>query len=221
MNNVNATGADHAAIVRMVQGAKAATAAGQTAEADQLLARAAQLAPGHPAVLNELGLRMMQRGDAAKARELFERAAQADPSSPSLWSNLAAALRELNLPQDQLEAIERALRLEPRHLAALLQKGAFIAATGDARNAARIYRNALATLPAGAAPPPTVSEALARAREAVRADDEGLATAIEQRLGSIRQQHGRGRLSAHGQVPADPRGEAYPLRGAADFHVLS
>lgn len=189
MNNVNTTGVDNAAIVRMVQGFKAATAAGHTAEADQLLARAAQLAPGHPAVLNELGLRMMQRGDAAKARELFERAAQADPSSPSLWSNLAAALGALNLPQDELEAIERALRLEPRHLAALLQKGAFIAATGDARNAARIYRNALATIPAGATPPPTVSEALARAREAVRADDEGLMAAIERRLGGIRAQH--------------------------------
>jgi len=189
LNNVNATGADHAAIVRMVQGSKAATAAGHTAEADQLLARAAQLAPGHPAVLNELGLRMMQRGDAAKARELFERAAQADPSSPSLWSNLAAALAELKLPHDELEAIERALRLEPRHLAALLQKGAFIAATGDARNAARIYRNALATIPAGATPPATVSEALARARAAVRADDEGLTAAIEQRLAGLRQQH--------------------------------
>ena len=43
--------------------------------------------------------------------------------------DLAAALAELKLPHDELEAIERALRLEPRHLAALLQKGAFIAAT--------------------------------------------------------------------------------------------
>src|SRR5438105_2089693 len=35
------------------------------------------MAPGHPAVLNELGLRMMQRGDAIRARELFQRAIQA------------------------------------------------------------------------------------------------------------------------------------------------
>ena len=190
MNNVNATGADPAAIVRMVQGSKAATAAGQTAEADQLLARAAQLAPGHPAVLNELGLRMMLHGDAAKARELFERATRADPSAPALWSNLAAALAELSLPQQEHEAIERALRLEPRHLGALLQKAAFIEGSGDARNAARIYRNALATIPAGATPPTTVSEALVRAREAVRADDEALAAEIKQRVAGIRTQHG-------------------------------
>ena len=48
-----------------------------------LLARVAQLAPEHPAVLNELGLRMIQRGEAVKARELFQRATLADPNHPA------------------------------------------------------------------------------------------------------------------------------------------
>ena len=192
MNNVNAAVADNATILRMIQASKAAGAAGRGSEADQLLARAAQLAPGHPAVLNELGLRMMQRGEAAKARELFQHATQADPGNPSLWSNLAASLKALNLPQEEMEAIERALALEPRHLASLLQKGALIEARGDPRNAARMYRNALATLPPGVTPPPTVSEALERAREAVRADDAALAGAIEARLAALRERHGGG-----------------------------
>jgi len=107
LNNVNATGVDHAAIVRMVQGSKAATAAGHTAEADQLLARAAQLAPGHPAVLNELGLRMMQRGDAAKARSAASRhmnnaIRRIELADPGFWSGGLAIVAE------QLEAAEAA-----------------------------------------------------------------------------------------------------------------
>ena len=192
LTDVNAAAADSAAILRMIQASKAAGAAGRGGEADQLLARAAQLAPRHPAVLNELGLRMMQRGEAAKARELFQHATQADPDHPSLWSNLASSLHALDQPQQEMEAIERALALEPRHLASLLQKGALIEARGDARNAARAYRNALATLPPGATPPPTVSAAVERAREVVQTDDAALAAAIEARLGAIRDRHGGG-----------------------------
>jgi aspartate beta-hydroxylase len=192
LSNVNPAPPDSATILRMIQASKAASSAGRGSEADQLLARAAQLAPGHPAVLNELGLRMMQRGEAAKARELFQHATQADPDHPSLWSNLATSLHALGLPQEENEAIERALALEPRHLAALLQKAALIEARGDVRNAARAYRNALATLPAGAPPPPAVSAAVDLAREAVRADDAALAAAIEERLAGIRRHHGGG-----------------------------
>ena len=192
MNNVNAAAPDDGTILRMIQASKAAAAAGRGGEADQLLARAAQLAPAHPAVLNELGLRMMQRGDAAKARELFQRATQIDPNHPSLWSNLAASLSALNLPREEMEAVERALALEPRHLAALLQKGALIEARGDVRNAARAYRNALATVPPGATVAPTVSAEVERARAAVKADNAALSKALEQHLAPIGDRHGGG-----------------------------
>src|SRR5438105_7856671 len=104
----------------MIQAAKAAGAAGRSREADELLVRAAQLAPEHPAVLNELGMRMMERGDALKARELFQHATSADPNHPALWSNLAASLHALRLPQEEMQAIERALapdRLQRIHRA--------------------------------------------------------------------------------------------------------
>jgi aspartate beta-hydroxylase len=187
-----AAGADHATVLRIIQACKAAGAAGRTGEADQLLAGVAQLAPAHPAVLNELGLRMMQRGDAARARELFQRATQADSGHPALWSNLAASLHALNLLPEELDAIERALALEPRHLPALLQKGTLLEATGDPRNAARTYRNALATLPPGQTSPETVAALIEHARAAIARDDEALAAAIGQRLGEIRERHGAG-----------------------------
>jgi aspartyl/asparaginyl beta-hydroxylase (cupin superfamily) len=175
----------------MIQAFRAAGAAGRRGEAEALLARVAQLAPAHPAVLNELGLAMMQRNEPARARELFERATRADPGHPSLWSNLAASLHALNLP-DELEAIERALAVEPRHLASLLQKGTFIEGRGDARNAARAYRNALATLRPGDTPPETAREAIEHAREAIAGDDAALARAVEERLAPIRAQYGDG-----------------------------
>jgi aspartate beta-hydroxylase len=190
LSNVNPVPVDSGTIMRMVQASKAAEAAGRASEADQLLASAAQLAPAHPAVLNELGLHMMKRGEAAKARELFQRATQADPTHPALWANLATSLDALGLPEEMLEAIERALSIDPRHLSSLLQKAALIEARGDIRNGARAYRNALATLPPDATPPPALSDMVERARRAVRADDEALAGALDERLAGIRAQHG-------------------------------
>ncbi len=183
---------DHATILRTIQASKAALAAGRGREADELLARVAQLAPEHPAVLNELGLRMMQRGEPIKARELFQRATLADPNHPALWSNLASSLHALHLPQEEMEAIGRALALEPQHLTAILQKGTLVEDQGDARNAARIYRHALAIVPPEVTPPEMVRAALERARAAVRRDDAALAGALEERLAAIRAQRGRG-----------------------------
>ena len=191
LTNANATPADNAAVLSMIQASRAAGAAGRRAEAEQLLARVAQLAPSHPAVLNELGLTMMQRGEPARARELFERATKADPRHPSLWSNLAVSLRALNAPEE-LEAIERALALEPRHLASLLQKGAYIEQRGDKRSAARVFRNALATLRPGEVPPETAAEALRHARELVAEDEAALAAALEEKLAGLRTRHGGG-----------------------------
>jgi aspartate beta-hydroxylase len=198
MSDVNAASAapvaDHATVLRLIQAAKAAEAAGRKTEAEQLLARVAELAPTHPAVLNELGLQMLQRSEPAKAVELFRRATQADPGHPNLWSNLASSLHVLNRLPEELDALERALALEPRHLASLLQKGALMEATGDARNAARVFRNALATLRPGAAPPETVAPVIEHARAAVAKDEAALAAAIEERLAGIRASHGGGRF---------------------------
>src|ERR1700679_746909 len=107
----------------MVQASKAAQSAGRARESDHPLAQISQLAPHHPAVLNELGVRMLLRGDMEKASELFQRAVAADPNSAALWSNLAGALHERGRYDEELEAIERALTLDPRHTSSLLQKG--------------------------------------------------------------------------------------------------
>lgn len=159
-------------------------------ESDQLLARIAQQAPNHPAVLNELGVRMLGRGAPEQAQALFARATCADPHRAALWANLASSLKALGRRTEELDAIEKALELEPRHLSALLQKGAYLEETGDSRNAARTYQNALACVPPGAEVAPNIRDAFAHARSVIDSDLAALAKALEEPLAQIRQRHG-------------------------------
>jgi aspartate beta-hydroxylase len=184
---------DDAAIIRVLQASKSEAAAGRTAQSDQLLARLAQQAPNHPAVLNELGVRMLNRGAAEQAHALFARATTADPNHPSLWANLASSLKALGRRAEEMDAIEKALKLEPRHLSALLQKAQYLEAAGDARSAARAYQNALAVIPPGSEPPPAVQDALRHARGVVDADLASLSAVLEESLAPIRERHGGAR----------------------------
>ncbi len=193
MNTAVPAQPDDAAVVRVLQASKAEAAAGRMAESDQLLARLARQAPNHPAVLNELGVRMMSRGAPAEAHALFTRATAGDPKHPALWANLASSLKALGRREEEMEAIEKALQLEPRHLSALLQKAAYLEESGDPRGAARVYQNALASVPPGAEPPPSVREALARARTFVETDFSALRAAFEAPLAEVRQRHGGAR----------------------------
>ncbi len=192
MNNATPAPLDDATIIRALQASKAEAAAGRMPESDQLLAGVAQRAPNHPAVLNELGVRMLGRGAADKAQALFARATTADPKHPALWANLASSLKALGRRAEELEAIEKALELEPRHLSVLLQKGAYLEETGDPRNAARAYQNALACIPPGEMPT-QVKDAIAHATSMVNADLAALTTALEEPLAKIRERHGGGR----------------------------
>lgn len=159
-------------------------------ESDQLLATAAQRAPNHPAVLNELGVRMMARGAADQAQLLFSRATAANPNQPAIWANLASSLKALGRRIEEFDAIEKALALEPRHLSALLQKADYLEQAGDPRNAAQAYQAALDSLPAGAAVPMHLQAAFDVARGRVDADRNALSEALEQPLAEIRARHG-------------------------------
>ncbi len=193
MNTASSPPPDEAMIIRVLQTSKAEAAAGRQRESDLLLARVAEQAPHHPAVLNELGVRMMNRGSPEQAHALFLRATTGDPRHPALWANLASSLKALGRRPEELDAIEKALELEPRHLSALLQKGAYLEDAGDNRNAARAYQNALACMPAGVEPPATAREALARARALVDSDLVALQNALDAPLAAVRAEHGTAR----------------------------
>jgi aspartyl/asparaginyl beta-hydroxylase (cupin superfamily)/Flp pilus assembly protein TadD len=186
MNSAAPTPLDEATIISVLQSSKAEAAAGRMQQSDQLLANVAQHAPNHPAVLNELGVRMMARGAADQAQLLFSRAATANPRQPAIWANLASSLKALGRRIEELDAIEKALALEPRHLSALLQKGEHLEQNGDPRNAARVYQAALDSLPAGAELPPQLKSAFEIAKLRVNADFDALSAALEEPLAAIR-----------------------------------
>ena len=190
VNTVRPASTDDATIIRVVQASKAEAAAGRTVESDQMLAAAARQAPNHPAVLNELGVRMLARGSAEQAQALFARATVAEPKHPALWANLASSLKALGRRAEEFEAIEKALELEPRHVSALLQKGAYLEDTGFSREAARVYQHVLEVMPPGAEPAPAVRDAFERAKSLVASDRAALAAALEEPLAALRQKHG-------------------------------
>ena len=190
MNQPKPVALDEATIIRSLQAYREASAAGRSTESEQLLVRVAERAPGHPAVLNELGVVLMGRSEYEKAYALFSRSAQTDPGRVQVWSNLAGSLRMLGRRQEEREALERALSIEPRHLASLLQKASLLEDLGDTRNAARAYQNALLTIPPDAVAPSTVQEMLKHAKEVVAADQLALSAALEERLAEIRVRHG-------------------------------
>jgi aspartate beta-hydroxylase len=181
---------DEATIARVVQLSRAEASAGRTEESDRLLASVAHQAPNHPIVLNELGVRMLARGAPQQAQAMFERATTADPKHPALWANLASSLRALGRRTEELDALGKALELEPRHLSALLQKGAHYEEKGEKRAAARIYQNMLACLPRNGEVPATIKAAVTHAKQLVDADLGELTTALESSLAQIRERHG-------------------------------
>ncbi len=160
------------------------------AESDRILVRLAQAAPHHPAVLNELGVRMLNRGVADQAHALFERATTANPDHPALWSNLAASYKALGRRAEELDAIDKALKLDPRHVSSLLQKGTHLEESGNVRGAARAYANLLSFLPPEAAQAPHLKEALAHAQRVVDQDLAALMATLEEPLAGIRERHG-------------------------------
>ena len=181
---------DETTIARAVQMSRAEAAAGRMPEADRLLASVAQHAPNHPAVLNELGVRMLGRGAPKEAQAMFERATKTDPKHPALWANLASSLKALGRQTEALDALDRALELEPRHLSALLQKGAIYEARGEQRAAARLYQNMLACIPPDGEVPPAIKDAVAHAKQLVDKDLAELTVALEGPLAELRERHG-------------------------------
>ena len=210
---------DEATIARAVQMSRAEAAAGRMPESDQILASVAQRAPNHPAVLNELGVRMLDRGAPQQAQAMFARATAADPRHPALWANLASSLKALGRRTEELDALSKALELDPRHLSALLQKGAHFEDHGNRRAAAQVYQNLLACIPPGAEVAPNIKEAVAHARQLVEADRTELTAALEVPLAEIRARYGGRRGATRGSVPRDPDGRAPALLLAADVDV--
>lgn len=164
----------------------------------QLLAEAQKIAPEHPLVLNSAAMHALDAGFGREAAELLQRALGRDDRNPAIWVNLAAAHRLLKNPDEEARALERALALEPRHLVALLSKASLVRRTMGQRAAARIYANALKTIPPGAQLPESLRAGITEAVDAVRANAAELESWIESRVARVRPDPERSSRVDHG-----------------------
>jgi len=147
--------------------------------------------PGiNPAVLNELGVRMLSRGAAEQAHALCSCAATAGGfRAPSTLGNLASSLKALGRRAEEMDAIEKALELEPRTpVVAAAGRVPTSRRSGDPRNArAAAYQNALACICTGLPRVPIGHSRRAQPREGGggRPDSAALSAALEEPLAAV------------------------------------
>lgn len=186
---MTAIDADQTEIRRIVGAIEEARTGGLREDARRLLSQAQVLAPDHPLVLNEAAIDQLHAGDARAARRSLETALEKDDRNPTLWLNLATTFRRLDLMDKELRALERVLALEPRHLLGLLQKGSLLERRGQSKAAARVYHNALQTIPRGTQLPPNLRLPIQHALDAVRENSKALDAFLSDLLRDIREQH--------------------------------
>ena len=162
---------------------------GNRPEAERALARARELAPDHPGVLNVAGMRALMGGDARNALPLLQRAASLDATSALLWVNVALAHRELRDEPAERDALEKALAIDPRYFPALLHKARLFERQGKRKAAARMYHAFLCCLPPGTQPPPSVQDAIQHANRVLRENDRALEAFLQPRINAVRAQH--------------------------------
>lgn len=116
-------------------------------EAGRLWSQVLTLSPEHPQALFHLGQQKLLQGDASNAVSLFERAARSDPKAAAIALNIAFAHRAQGNVAAELEALERALVIDPYYYPALLAKAQAVERSGKPKQAARLYKDALAIAP--------------------------------------------------------------------------
>ena len=173
-------------VSELISQAEQALAKGDRARADALLMRVKAIDPEHPAILNETALNELRSGNVTVARDLLERAVARDGSNTRLLINLAGTLRRLGLADEELLVIERVLAVAPRHLFGLLQKATLLESQGKQRAAAKVYHNALQTIPPGTTVPGALRGLIDKALAATKANDAALDTYLNQRLQEFR-----------------------------------
>ncbi|MEI9929349.1 MAG: aspartyl/asparaginyl beta-hydroxylase domain-containing protein [Rhizomicrobium sp.] len=151
------------AVDDLVRRAQNAMAQRRPAEAAELWARIAALAPDHPQAKLQIAIAQL---------------------------NIAFARRQAGDMDGELGAYNNALAADPLCYPALLGKAALLERLGKARQAAKIYRDALKLEPPRDQLPPALAAQFDEARQAVQADSRRMSDYLRERLGAERAQAG-------------------------------
>jgi len=170
----------------LVLNAQTAARTGRIDAAATAWERVLAAAPKHPQALLFLGQQSLRRGDTRGAIELLRRGAQAAPNDPIVALNLAFAHRAAGNSEAEMAALIAALAADPYCYPALLARGALLERTGNRREGARSYRDALKIVPADDRLSPDMREQVERARKAVQENIAALDAFLDAKLGPLR-----------------------------------
>ena len=176
------------AVDDLIGSAQSAARAGQHDAAARAWERVLAAAPNHPQALTFLGQYSMRRGDTRGAIDMLERATRAAPRDPIVLLNLAFAQRAAGNTAAEMGALSAALAADPYCYPALLARGALLERTGQQREAARTYRDALKIVPSDDRLSPDMRAMAERARAAVKENIEALDAFLEKKLGPMRRE---------------------------------
>ncbi len=119
----------------------------QLSDAEALLRRAVQLAPGHTMAWTMLGGILQESNRHAEALACYQAALRADSSSAVAWSGIGIAHSHAGDVEKAIEAFERAIALRPGNANVQLSYGHALKTRGDQAAALRAYRAAIAAKP--------------------------------------------------------------------------
>ena len=155
---------------------------GRLDEAARLWERVLAAAPDHPQALFHLGQHAAYRNEPHKALDLLQRAAKAAPREPGILLHASFVYRSLGDTAAELATLDRAISIDPFFLPALLAKGASLDRTGQKRQAARVFRDALAIAPPDENLPPEIRATVARARQVIQENAGALEAYLDSAL---------------------------------------
>jgi aspartate beta-hydroxylase len=167
---------------------------GRLDEASRLWAQVLSLSPEHPQALFHLGQHRLYSGDPKGALDLFQRAATADPKNAVIPLNVSFVWRALGDTPSELAALDRAIATDPYCFPALLAKGATLQRIGKLRQAARVFRDALAIAPPDEHLPPEIRTTVNRARETIGENAIQLQAELAAKLAPVRDRYPADRL---------------------------
>lgn len=163
--------------------------AGRQDDAARLWEQVLALSPGHAQALFRLGQHALMRRETERARDLLERAARAAPAEPSIPLNLSFVFRATGDRGAEMAALTAALAIDAYFFPALLAKGLLMERMGEKRQAARVFRDALAIAPPQDQLPTELRDKLNYARGRVEENAAALEKDLNARLSALRERH--------------------------------
>jgi len=132
--------------IRML--AELAARIGRWRDAENLLRRAVEIAPGFTAARANLALVLGRMGRPAEAMELMDDILAAEPDEPGHWNLKAATHARLGDFEQAIQLYEDVLARSPRQARVLLSYGHMLKTVGRQAEGISAYRRAIASRPA-------------------------------------------------------------------------